>query len=353
VDLAPVLASVVVVLVVGAALVLLGRGGGRQPTPPASPPPNAGLAALIQHTPQKQLRREFAYIAAATQGVQASKECQVQQPTGTSFVHRTPDRELLSLLGLLRRPATPADRLNHQVFSGISDVYAGSIRHALTLSGESYYLAVSGFDRAAAVPSDRCFVLQEQALAKYLPHIPPALRAQTTALQTGYIAWDRGLAARSPRDGICLVTVGRSDGGSSCGITAAQIKAGMPPQNDQGVFSAIVPDGVATVTLTFPAASGRPARSVTAAVAGNVYAVRVAGAPEPTANHPNQPAVTWRSAQGRVLKTIPVATPAMERAACQKEIVACTLLQDGGLSTSSSSSSTPSAARRAQRAPKH
>lgn len=334
-DLAPVLASVVVVVVVGAALVLLGRGSRHQPTPPAAPPPHTGLAALIAKTPRKQLQREFAYIAAATRGVEASKACQVQQPTGVSFVHRTPDPQLLSLLGILRRPPTSADRLNREVFAGIPDVYAGSIRRSFSAGGESYYLAVSGFDRAASIPSDRCLALQTQALADYLPKIPPALRTATVELQTGYIAWARNLYTRGPRDGICLLGIGRNETGSMCGITAAEIKAGMSPSNDQGVFSGIVPDGVAKVTLSFPAADGRPPRSVTGPVLGNVYAIHVPGAPQ----NPPQPAVTWRSPNGHVIKTIPAPTAAMQRAACQKQPITCALIQDGGMSESSTSSS--------------
>lgn len=287
-------------------------------------------------------------MSAATKGALGSEACQVQQPTGVSFVHRTPDRQLLSLLGVLRRPATPADQVNHQMFAGIPDVYAGSIRRALSAHGETYYLAVSGFDRAASIPSDRCFALQKQALARYLPKIPAALRAQTTALQAGYIAWARGLVLHSPRDGVCLVDSGRSDNGTSCGITAAQIKGGGTPDDAQGVFIGIVPDAVASVTLDFPAAGqGHPAHSAKGLVTGDVYAIRAIGSPQP----PVEPEVIWRSAQGRVIKRIPVLTPAMERAACQKEPT-CTLIKDGGL-TETSSSSSSSVTHQAHRAPGH
>lgn len=338
-DLAPVLASVVVVLVVGAALVLLGRGGHHPSPPPASPPPNAGLAALIQRTPQKQLRREFAYISAATKSVLASSTCQVQQPTGGSFVPGTPDPKLRSLLGALRRPATAADRLNPGIFVGMPDVYAGSVRRAFSAGGETYYLAVAGVDLAQSIPPAACFALQKRALARYLPKIPPALRGQTQALQAGYIAYTRNVFAHAPRDQACLATTGRSDNGASCDMTAAEIKTGALPSDDNGVFDGVVPDGVASVTLTFPAAHGRPARSVTGRVRGNVYAIRIGGEGEP----PPQAGVTWRSAQGRVLRSVAPPTPATERAACRAELVACTLIQDGGVSVTSSSSKPPAA----------
>ena len=331
-DLAPVLATiVVVVLIAGAALVLLGHGRHQPPSPPASPPPGGGLAALIENTPQKQLRREFASIAAATKHVLATPVCQ-HQLTSPSFVNGTPDRSLLSILGVLRRRATPADRPNPSVFDGMTDVYSGSARRAFSAGGESYYVAVAGFDQAASIPSSRCFALQANALAQYLRKIPSALRKPTQELQAGYIAYARNLFSHGPRDGVCLIDVGLIVNGASCGITATQIKENATREDDNGVFIGVVPDGVASVTLAIPAAHGQPSRSLTGRVRGNVYAIRVAGPGE----QPIEPAITWRSANGRVLKSIPAPTPAMKRAACRQQIVLCTLLQYG-TSTSTSS----------------
>ncbi len=225
------------------------------------------------------------------------------------------------------------------MFVGASDVYAGSARRAFSAGRETYFLAVAGLDQAATIPSDRCFTLEAHALARYLPKIPPALRAQTTALQAGYIAYYRGLVRRAPRDAVCLVDTGRSDNGASCGITAAQIEENEPPDDENGVFVSVVPDGVASVTLSFPAARGKPAHSLTGRVRGNVYAIRATGPAQPLV----EPAITWRSADGRVLKTIPMPTPAMERAACRADPVPCALIQDGGLTESSSTTSSGTA----------
>jgi hypothetical protein len=336
-DLAPVLATVVVVLVVGAALVLLGRGGHQPSPPPASPPPHSGLLALVEKTPQKQLRREFSYISAATKTVLNSPACAVLQQSQGSFIHGTPDPTLLSLVGVLRRPATPADQLSRGILGGIPEVYAGSARRAFSAGGETYYVAVAALDEAASEPPARCFTLQARALAAYLPKIPAALRDQTQALQAGYIDYFRNLVAHAPRDEVCLADVGRSDNGASCGFPATEIKDGVPPNDNNGVFSGVVPDGVASITLTFPAARGRPARSLTGRVRNNVYAIPAGSEGE----SPAQPGVTWRSADGRVLKSVPVPTAAAERAVC-RQLVACVLFQDGGVSVTSSSSGTSS-----------
>jgi len=263
--------------------------------------------------------------------VLASPVCH-HQLTTPSFVHGTPDRSLLSILGVLRRPATPADRPNPSVFDGMTDVYSGSARRAFSAGGESYYVAVAGFDQAASIPSSRCFALQANALAQYLRKIPSALRKPTQELQAGYIAYARNLFSHGPRDGVCLIDVGLVVNGASCGITATQIKENATREDDNGVFIGVVPDGVASVTLAIPAAHGQPSRSLTGRVRGNVYAIRVAGPGE----QPIEPAITWRSANGRVLKSIPAPTPAMKRAACRQQIVLCTLLQYG-TSTSTSS----------------
>ena len=337
IELVPVLASVVVVLVVGAALVLLGRGGHQPSPPPASPPPHTSLLALVQKTPQKQLRREFSYISAATKTVLNSTACAVPQQSQGSFIHGTPDPTLLSLVGVLRRPATPADRLSRAILGGMPGVYAGSARRAFSAGGETYYVAVAGVDEAASVPPARCFILQARALAAYLPKIPSALRDPTQALQAGYIGYIRSLVAHAPRDEVCLADVGRSDNGASCGFPATEIKDGVPPNDDNGVFSGVVPDGVASITLTFPAARGRPARSLTGRVRNNVYAIPASS----ERDYPAQPGVTWRSADGRVLKSVPVPTAAAERAAC-RALVACVLVEDGGISETSGSSGTSS-----------
>jgi hypothetical protein len=347
VHLAPILATVVVILVVGAAIALLGHGRHQPPSPPASsPPPRGGLAALLEKTPQKQLRREFAYMAAATKNVLASPVCQ-HQLTTPSFVHGTPDRSLLSILGVLRRPATPADQPNPSVFDGMSDVYSGSARRAFSAGGESYYVAVAGFDQAASSPSNQCFALQARALAQYLPKIPSALRKPTQELQAGYIAYVRNFFTHGPHDGVCLINVGLIVNGASCGITARQIKENATRQDDNGVFIGVVPDGVASVTLAIPAAHGEPGRSLTGPVRGNVYAIRVGG----PGQQPIEPAITWRSMNGRVIKSIPVPTPAMERAACRQQIVLCTLLQYRTSTSTSSSGSASSTTATTRAAP--
>ncbi len=103
------LAVAVALAVLVGALVLLGHRGGQSPAGPAAHPAN-GIAALIQHTPTPQLHRELALMGAATKKVLGSPACHVAETFTAHQIHGRPGQDLLSTLGVLRRPATAADR---------------------------------------------------------------------------------------------------------------------------------------------------------------------------------------------------------------------------------------------------
>jgi len=332
----PILAAVLVTLVVvGAAFVLAGHRGHGSASPQGSPPPGQNIAAIIAHTPQQQLRRELSYITTATAGVERSKACRVQQPAGATYIQGSPGPDLLSILSVLRRPATPADRLNSEVVAGTPDIYRAYVRRASSAGGISYYIVPARYDRAASIPSERCFELQAAALNQELPKLPASLRQPARELQRAFIAYDRSIVAHAPRDTICFVNIGHNETGTECGIPPDAIKEGQAGQENQGTYSGVVPDGVATVTLSFPAARGRPARAVTASVNSNVYSVHVS---TPSVSPPT-PTVIWRSSQGRVLKRISAPNAAARASACKRHPLACLAVQSAAVETSSASSS--------------
>jgi hypothetical protein len=338
---APVLAAVLVALAVaGAALLLVGHRG--QGGAAGSRPPGGGIGSIIAHTPKRQLHRELAYVMAATQAVHNSKACRLRQPVGVTYAQGSPGSDLLSILGVLRRPATPADHLDlSRLGPPVPDVYRAYIRRALSADGVSYYIIPARFDRAASVPSDRCFELQTQALNRGLPKIPTSLRQPTREIQAALIAWERSIAAHAPRDTICFVSLGHSSTGASCGATPQAIKAGQGAGNDDGTYSGVVPDGVATITLILPATAGHPVRSFTVRVTGNVYAVRTDQNPLHAFLHP--PTVIWRSADGRVLKRIspPTNTAAARNRVCKQVPVPCLVIGASSGGTSSASGAAP------------
>jgi hypothetical protein len=154
--------------------------------------------------------------------------------------------------------------------------------------------------------------------------------------------------ATAPPDGICLVTVGEGDSGGGCTTVASQIQAGEQPSDDNGTFSAVVPDGVASVTLRFPAVRGAGAASVTASVHGNMYAVRGPHAFSGAVSPP-KPTMLWRSAQGRVVRTIAPPPPGAAKRYCAAHPIPCLVISSASSGSSTSSSTTASVAPSAPR----
>jgi hypothetical protein len=345
------LAVAVTLAVVVGALVLLGHRGGQPPMPPASGNPANAFAALIERTPTARLRQEYALLGAATRKLQGSAVCRVPQPRHVPQIHGEPGHALLSTLGVLRRPATAADRLPADSLptggAGLA-VYAGAMRRAATIGQTRYYFVPVREDPAAYIPSARCLALQNDTITKALPTFPAALRGDIRDIGAALVAYERELATKPPVDEVCEVTVQRNGGGNSCSETPQEIRNGTFPGDDNGTFSGIVPDGVASVTLSLPATAGRAARSVTATVHGNVYAVH-AGAGRTA--EPGSATITWRAADARVLKTYSVPAQLTLKTLCREHPDAClsaalvlggTTSSAGGSSASSSSSSSSS-----------
>jgi hypothetical protein len=347
----PILAAVGVTLaVVVGALVLLGhRGAMTTPSPPVHTPAHE-LGSIFRTTPQPRLKQEFGYIGKATQSVLASSACREPGPSMARTIHAKPGAALLATLGLLRRPATAADRLASPMLGATGPgtaAYVGAARRAVSVGRSDYFLAPVRNLPAAAYPSARCFVLQSQALALALPHIPARLRAPTRELQRAFIAYDQRQAATPPMDGICIVTTfGRRGSSANCGAALPEIRHGMLPSDDNGTFVGVVPDGVASVTLRIAPGAGHVARSVTAVVRNNMYVAR-AGQDVPF--KPGSPTVVWRAADGRVLRTFSEPNPESLRELCQQHAEACVPAYLLAVSSTKSATSTaPLAARAAK-----
>src|SRR6185437_14749925 len=104
------------------------------------------------------------------------------------------------------------------------------------------------------------------------------------------------------------------------------------PSDDNGTFSAVVPDGVATVTITFRATASHAARSVTGVVHNNMYVVRAPGIPLQVAN---EPTVVWRAANGTELKHFTPPSPRALKKLClnHPERCATTMVLEGSSSS--------------------
>jgi hypothetical protein len=334
----PVLAAVAVAIavVVGALLVLVpGRGHTPRPTPPAG----GGVGAILGGRLDAQTERELRYIAQANRPVQESAACRTRIPAHAQLIHARPSPAVLSILGVLRRPATPADHLASGQLDAGAPVYAGYIRRALRAAGTSYYIYVE-HDNGAGYPSDRCLTLEVDAVNRALPRIPASLRAPTQTLEARLVAYERKLKALPGQDTVCFVAQARNGGDSSCGASVLQLENGVAPSGLLDTLSGVVPDGVASVTLHFAPRRGHPARSYTAPVSANVYAARVPGASGNTVvGDVSQPTVVWHAADGRTLKVIAPIRPGAARRACQAHPVQCVTVQGGSSERSSGSAS--------------
>lgn len=313
------LAVATAIAVVAVALVLVrhgtSSGGGaaaHHPAPATSTPPPAQEPPPLPSNPTRAQRQEEQYLFRAQAA--ASRSCDVAgagprlQPT---ISQGSPSRALLSILGVLRRPARPTDKLptrvvglNHQVIPGGSlppakGIYVRYIRRARWRFGAGYYIVpAADVNEAETVPAG-CAAAQRRALERELPQIPNRLRAPTLALEPLFLAQLR--YAAEPREGICLLALNSTGGGDvGCGDDASDIEQG----NATGtggptgvpVAYGVIPDGVAKVTLYF----GRSRFTVHAI--SNVWILPL-GRRQPQNGFPDK--IVWRSATGAVIKTTP------------------------------------------------
>jgi hypothetical protein len=334
----PVLAAVAVTLaiVVGALLLLVPKHSHTPPLPPAG----GGLGAILGSQPAAQTQRELRYIGQATQSVQQSAACRQDGPFRVRLLHTRPSPALLGALGVLRRRPTPADHLAMHLLNAAAPVYAGSVRRAFQAAGISYYIYVQ-HDNGSEYPSDHCLALQLDAVKRALPTIPTPLRAPTRTLEARLVAYERKLKALPRQDTLCFAVQAHNGGSSECGASLAQIEKGFTAGGFGDTVSGIVPDGVASVTLRVSARSGYPARSYTATVHDNIYAVRVPGAFSGAGGNFT---TIWHAADGHTVKVIRPTSAAATARACRRRPVECLANYPASAGSSESSSTTSAAA---------
>ncbi len=236
-----------------AAILLAFAGGGGRSHP--------GSASLPErHHPPKTARLTSTACASAT----------------SRALQGSPSRSLLAILGVLRRPATAADALPQALAAqgAGSDAFVHYIRRTRVVRGSPYYIfpAILGGCGGRA-------------------------RQGIMHLETNI---DLGAGA-----------IGAIGGG---GATAARIEQGRavatgpPGSSTSSTVTMIVPDGVAKVTLRFPAgrASGYspkiwPPFTVTTTPVNNEVVVSVPRSAGGGAIH--QAKTIWRAADGRIVRT--------------------------------------------------
>ena len=310
----PALLAVGVVLAVGAAFLVL-----------VHPHHSASL------TPAARLELEQRYITLAGLRTQRRDPACVPAAPAFSVSGGTPSNALLSSLAALRGGGGPliggvADDVQHvgpPVPTGLylrferlaRTVTLPATRSAPAMPVKLYVVAASNVTGATVVPP-RCDAEQTAALRSELPQIPKALRTPTVQLAAQVLAQRRALAQHA--EGIAILALSPSGGGTlldsySATTTQLQHRGAISPAGFRWgtgtIFSGVVPDGVATVTLHFPAqdraGKAAPPISVTTHPVGNVFVVRLPRTfVAPPFGNITPDTTTWRTANGTIIKTI-------------------------------------------------
>jgi hypothetical protein len=304
---APAVAAVVVAIAVGAFFVLNTRSVRRPPATHVvvSPP---GLASSAS--------REQSLIDSAWRSAAAKDPGCALRRTRLTFSDASPSGALISQLGVLRRSADAA-AYRPLLSLGVQGdpVYTRYIRlarsqflgAAVSPQRVLYYIVPAGNVVGRLPVLTRCYAEQGAALRRLLGRVSEPLRASTLALA------QQEREARQHPAGIAVQVVVQGSAGEefvdAYAATTAQLAqrgatgSGFPSRNGM-IVSGVVPDGVATVTLHYPAVrhGGKTAAAfnVTAHPVNNVFIVelpRTFGVAAPTAT-------TWRAAGGTVIRTI-------------------------------------------------
>jgi hypothetical protein len=258
--------------------------------------------------PGPALRQEWAYIGQASRHARKTAACRPPELAVASTL-RSISPALLSTLGVLRRPATPADKLPAALRGAAKaqtrGVFARFIRLARVTDGISYYIVPAAADGGSPPPlTPRCAAAMRSALHAELHSIPEPLRAPTLALQRRLLITDTRGRAQTADGVVCLLVDGPGGAGGTCGASVQDIsRYGL--LSGLRAVSGIVPDGVVSVVLRYPAANGNPARAVTADVVNNVFA---ASGP-PVSSQARQPTIVWRDHSGTTIRTVPPSAP--------------------------------------------
>jgi hypothetical protein len=208
-----------------------------------------------------------------------------------------PPTTLTSILGVLRGPSTPPDQLPAEALAGISPnaysaLWLGYAR-LLDATGDKRYFLIPGVYEPPPLP-EVCVKLEP----------PRVRRLSAKALRLGPRGPVVTLEAYSANEtgGIPYTASGVQAG------TANNIAFGLPGQAT--TFYGLVPDGVASVTVT---AGGAP--PIVVPVANNFFLTQI---PVPPAGKPYTITQQWYAADGTLIKTVSRTTVIRELTASLK-----------------------------------
>lgn len=276
-----------------------------KPKGPGSPPHNVSSTLVNEAMARAWGKDGLCYSGPLTRGAHTTSG--------------TPGPAFFSELPILRRPRTAADGVPwpfkvSQVAPGRGEAYKRYIRRARVVDGIKFYLVPvnrAGSPPLSAAAANRCYQLMVNDLRADLSRVPVARRAPTRRFgDAEYAVLRYDLEHSHVHGGVYLLYSGREDSGIGGGQSPATIRrvgeiSGFGGPGKPRMVDGIVPPGVATVTLRFPAKhyEGRRLRELTVSgnVVNNVFAIPVGTLFERGGVPASE---VWRSPSGKVIKTI-------------------------------------------------
>ena len=188
---------------------------------------------------------------------------------------------LLPILAVLRRPAGPQDRQSQSSLGALGfadNVYVNYVHRARVAFGQAYYVVPLIEGKPVAGPG-RCIAEQRRQLRSILRQIPKPLRSSTLGLAAQVFRGERRVVHPSEAVGLLQVARnvhggGRSAAGVCCAPASAVAAGHGPGATDGPILSVVVPDRVATFTLS-GASPHRKTDTITTRPVGNVVVIRV------------------------------------------------------------------------------
>jgi hypothetical protein len=285
--------------------------------------PSTGHVANTQRDRAVLKRERIAVklINRATQRVRRDhRSCRPSFRVGSrpTFTDARPSDALLDALGVLRRPATDADRLDlSALFLPFArNIYENWIHVATAVDGHQFFVVVAQ-ERLRVPPLPRrCIALENEELDRLLQDSDAAVQRVAHRIKERVDRTEHPKGGFEPAEAIFLFdrTADGGLGGGGGGVDLRWfLRHGLfasSGTNGRSTVSGLLPDGVASVDFTFARSVSRgPYRdpktypraiSLTAQVQDNVVAFDV-DRPGPGA-FPTQ--MVWRRADGSVLRRI-------------------------------------------------
>ena len=281
----------------------------------AAAPPSVDREVL------RRERRITALLNRASRSVAREKRCRAQRAIDpeTTFTDATPSGELLGTFAILRRPQTEEERIpdNRLTPLPVENVYRSAYRIATSSNGRRYLIvAAQNTNTFKPRPPECADALRRDFEAELEGRSPEFKRHARKALhQIIRDEWSGGPDSGQPHEGLFMFEYGKGGvgGGGGGGDIESVRKNGMIGTQgtpSASILSALLPDPVATVELTFPRAMSRgayrpPKRyaravTLTAQVKDNVISVQVPRPPQDA--FPAR--MVWKGPDGQTIRVV-------------------------------------------------